>query len=173
MSKLPHAHKLIAYGNHELNHDRPGKLKDDGIKIIQNCGGTYLEDESVVIDEIKFWLSATSPFFCDWAFNRQRGPDIASVWAKIPDDVDVIGTHGPPFGVFDQCERGFGQCENVGCVDLMKRIGELHNLKLSVFGHIHSQYSAKPLLLGEVQYVNASVCNEKYQPVNKPVMVDL
>ncbi len=173
LAGLNYKNKLISFGNHELGHDRPCKKKDDGIKMIQDSGAIYLEHQDIVIDGIKIWMSPASPWFFNWAWNYQRGNDIAAVWAKIPNDVNVIVTHGPIYKIMDEAPRDFGDYENVGCKDLLNRVSELKQLKLFCCGHIHNSYSAEPLEINGVKYVNASICNEKYQAVNKPVVIEI
>lgn len=41
-------------------------------------------------------------------------------------------THGPPFGIGDDTGSG-----HAGCEDLLRRVSQLPNLKLHIFGHIH------------------------------------
>ena len=36
--------------------------------------------------------------FCDWAFLKERGDDISEIWGKIPSNIDILVTHGPPLG---------------------------------------------------------------------------
>ena len=36
--------------------------------------------------------------FCDWAFLKERGDDINEIWEKIPSNIDILVTHGPPLG---------------------------------------------------------------------------
>ena len=36
--------------------------------------------------------------FCDWAFLKHRGDAIDEIWKKIPSNVDILITHGPPLG---------------------------------------------------------------------------
>ena len=38
------------------------------------------------------------PVFCDWGFNLMRGQPLQEKWDLIPDDTDVLITHGPPIG---------------------------------------------------------------------------
>ena len=45
----------------------------------------YLEDGEFEYEGLKFYGSPWQPWFCDWAFNLDRGPDIAAKWAQIPD----------------------------------------------------------------------------------------
>ena len=98
------------------------------------------------------------PFY-DWAFNLPRGKALAKVWAKIPDDTDVLITHGPPYGILDKTERG----EHCGCQDLLERI-KVIQLKLHIFGHIHEGYG---MFQDEsTTFVNGSVCDADYNPRN-------
>ena len=66
------------------------------------------------------------------AFNRRRGDEIAEHWAKIPEGLDLLITHGPPKGLGDRTIIGM----RVGCEDLLKRVREVPP-KMHVFGHIH------------------------------------
>ena len=38
------------------------------------------------------------PEFFDWGFNLPRGQSCLDKWNLIPDDTDVLVTHGPPIG---------------------------------------------------------------------------
>jgi Icc-related predicted phosphoesterase len=42
---------------------------------------------------------------------------------------------------------------------------------LNVFGHIHEGYGVKQI--NDTLFVNASICNPGYNPINKPIVVDL
>ena len=88
-------------------------------------------NEEIIIDGIKFYGSPNTPEFMSWAFMKQRGKSIAKIWKKIPDDTDVLITHGPPKGILDLCKDG-----HVGCQDLLERVYEVQP-KFHIFGHIH------------------------------------
>jgi Icc-related predicted phosphoesterase len=96
-----------------------------------NC--RYLQDEAAEIAGLKFWGSPWQPWFHDWAFNLPRGERLAEKWAMVPEDTEILVTHGPPFGIGDHN----GWEGHVGCDDLRKRVAQLQNLKLHIFGHIH------------------------------------
>lgn len=123
----------------------------------------YLEDSECVIDGVKFYGSPWQPEFCNWAFNKPRGEDLKLVWSNIPDDVNVLITHGPPHGICDKTERHI----HVGCTELLTRVKQLNGLFLHVFGHIHCangvEYSDE--VLG-THFCNAAVCDETYTPTN-------
>ena len=62
---------------------------------------------------------------------------------EIPDDVDIIISHDPPYGVgqvdciLQECRNSRETLENLGNIALSNRIKET-NFKLLVCGHIHS-----------------------------------
>ncbi len=57
----------------------------------------YLEDSSITLYGINIYGSPWQPFFCNWAFNLPRGEELASKWSAIPQETDVLLTHGAPF----------------------------------------------------------------------------
>jgi Icc-related predicted phosphoesterase len=60
---------------------------------------------------------------------------------------------------------------NVGCELLRHQLENRLKPLLHVFGHIHGAYGA--VYNRETLYVNASICTERYEPSNKPIIVDL
>jgi Icc-related predicted phosphoesterase len=155
---------IVIDGNHDWLGEKNPSLMES---LCKDNGLTYLKDSSVTIDGINIYGSPFQPEFCSWAFNLPRGEALQKVWAKIPDDTHVLVTHGPPRGILDLCPDKF----RAGCDDLLKRINELEQLKLHVFGHIHLSYGQ--LKVGDVTFVNASICDEGYYPVNKPIVFDI
>ena len=148
------------------NHDWIFERYKDAHRALKNI--IYLEDSAVEIDGVKFWGSPHQPWFYDWAFNHPRnGRALARYWSLIPDDTDVLITHGPPFGILD---LPFGKGESAGCELLLKRVKEV-NPRVHIFGHIHGSYGQQRI--GPTLFVNACLCNELYQPVNPPHLIDL
>jgi Icc-related predicted phosphoesterase len=154
-------------GNHDFLFERNEEL---GREIMTNA--TVLIHQSAEVGGLKFFMSPYTPWFYDWAFNVNRGFDLANKWADIPTDTEVIVTHGPPYGILDRLLRPRnGEDPNVGCKDLLERIDQLPNLMLSVFGHIHSGYGT--VKRDVITFVNASSCNEQYVPENGPIVIDI
>lgn len=159
--KLPHRHKLVIAGNHDFGFERqPG----DARALLKSC--TYLQDSGIAIDGVHFWGSPWQPRFCDLAFNLDRGPAIRAKWDLIPKGTDVLITHGPPRGHGDRTSRG----EKAGCADLLEVVQTIRP-RLHVFGHIHEGYGTT--VSRRTTFVNASVCDLRYQPVNPPVVFEL
>lgn len=174
----PCARKVLIAGNHDW-----GYQLDDRAMYVARCaelGIDYLQDSEVVIDGVKFYGSPWQPWFCDWAFNLPRGKALASVWDRIPEDVNVLVTHGPPFGILDETGIAYqaaGARPNQGCEDLRTRLEHLHSLRLHVFGHIHESYGCENVTWHDpkqsVTFVNAASCNRAYRPVNPPIVVEI
>lgn len=161
---------LVCAGNHDFCMER-------GTYKLKHC--TYLFDSSVTINGVKFYGSPWQPAFFDWAFNLERdGAELRSKWAAIPEDTDVLVTHGPPYGVVDLCDNG-----HVGCKLLFSRIMRIPNLKLHICGHIHEGYgvgtvpklgaNVPKLSTTSVGVINASACDGNYIPCNKPLEIEL
>jgi Icc-related predicted phosphoesterase len=58
----------------------------------------------------------------------------------------------------------------VGCEELLAAV-ERTQPRVHVFGHIHRGYGESRNT--DTAFYNASVCNEDYEPINKPWVVDL
>jgi Icc-related predicted phosphoesterase len=97
-----------------------------------------------------------------------RGLPIRAVWSNIPENTDVLITHGPAFGLGDKLESD----ERVGCEDLLHEINNRVKPKVHICGHIHSGYGEYESESG-TKILNVSICDEGYKPSNKPVVFDL
>eukprot|EP00913_Durusdinium_trenchii_P027205 g25525.t1 len=53
-------------------------------------------------------------------------------WSEIPDQLDVLVTHGPPYGILDTVKRDI----HAGCPELLKRVQQVAP-QFHFFGHIH------------------------------------
>jgi Icc-related predicted phosphoesterase len=101
----------------------------------------YLQDTETIINGKKFYGTPWTPSFNNWSF--MKDDDILNrYWDNIPDDVDVLITHGPAFGIADEVEEVKEGKINVGSKSLLKKIETLKtlNLEYHLFGHIHECY---------------------------------
>jgi len=159
------------------NHDYVFEQIRDSYKLLTNA--YYLENFSVILDGVKFYGSPFTPWFFDWAFNlpcreeRYSGdPEHAYevtklCWDNIPDDVNVLITHGPPWGILDQTYSG----TMAGCPILERRIEELPHLQVHIFGHIHYGYGRKTLNINgrPIQFINTAIYGEDEEGNNRPI----
>ncbi|MEM9919561.1 MAG: metallophosphatase domain-containing protein [Bacteroidota bacterium] len=161
-AEQPHTHKVFIAGNHDFYFER---APESEITTLIPDTIHYLNDSSTLIEGIKIHGSPVQPWFLDWAFNRQRGADIDRHWQLIPEDTDILLTHGPPKNILDTTFR----MQSVGCEMLAAKI-EAIRPKYNIFGHIHEAYGQ--LEQNGTTFINASVLNLRYQLVNAPVVFD-
>lgn len=162
-SNLKFKHKLFIAGNHDFF------LEQAHPRIIEQMipkGVVYLNDSSCEIDGLMLWGSPITPWFNNWAFNRSRGAEIKQHWDLIPDDTDVLITHGPPFGILDETVYS----KRTGCEELLLKVYQIKP-KLHVFGHIHEDYGQHTK--DETIFLNASVLDDHYQLMHQPLVIDL
>ena len=175
----PAKHKVLIAGNHELTLDENHSKFNPHVRnlVLNQRGFIYLENSEVVIDGIKFWGTPWTPWFHDWAFNGypdadapfERGVSLLDIYKEMPEDVNVIISHGPPYGMGDQTLDGD---DRVGSVDMRKLTSNLDHLRLYISGHIHEARGME-IADGGVHYCNVSTLDRDYDTVRVPVVIDV
>ena len=159
-SQQAHKYKIFIAGNHD------SFFENASVSFIKESipnNVIYLNDSGITIEGIHIWGSPIQPEFFNWAFNRNRGEEIAEHWKMIPQNTDILITHGPPFGILDLTADG----KKVGCQDLLETIQEVLP-KYHIFGHIHE--AAGQTDVEGTYFINASSANENYRLVNEPIV---
>lgn len=154
-------------GNHDWLFEKNRTL---ALSLLNGIGGglSYLQDDGAEVEGLRVYGSPQTPWFLNWAFNVQRGK-LKPYWDKIPEGLDILVTHGPPMGILDQSAPHLGS-EHIGDQELLDAV-ERTKPKIHVFGHIHG--SAGKIRYENTTFINASICNESYSPVNPPQVVDI
>ena len=168
VDEQPYKHKVIIAGNHEVTVERYKESFD--ILIKDYPGIIYLNNESTAIDGIKFYGSPYSNEFYNWAFMEEELA-LSKIWDKIPDDTNVLITHGPAYGCNDLVKNSYSRDPHVGSQSLSYRKKELKDLKVHISGHIHEAYGISAT--GDAINVCPCILNEKYQLTNKPIIVEV
>jgi predicted MPP superfamily phosphohydrolase len=169
--------KIFIAGNHDrLMENEIGDMRN----ILSMYDINYLQDESFTLyfdgpngdfpeDNVRIYGSPWQPEFYNWAFNLPRNsPQLEAVWNRIPDNTDILITHGPAQGILDTSGPPYNQ-PNLGCELLMKRIKEIKP-KIHVCGHIHGGNGY--WFEDGTHFINASILNERYEYVNKPITIN-
>jgi Icc-related predicted phosphoesterase len=169
--------KIFIAGNHDWRFEYDLSFCKGYLESAKTVN--HLQDEELVLyfdgpngdrpeDNIRIYGSPWQPEFFNWAFNLpRRGPGLASKWEAIPENTDILITHGPAYGFVDTVENKRNQ--HLGCELLAERIEEIKP-KIHVCGHIHSGHGYT--FNGHTHFFNASVLSEQYTYAYKPITVD-
>ncbi len=179
LGSLPHRHKIAIAGNHDRLFERQPSLAK---ATLRSAGVTYLQDDGINIDGLSIYGSPWQPEFMHWAFNVPRG-QLSKYWNQIPSNLDILVTHGPPYGILDQRvpsgtrrvadwedKEPFAGSDHIGDEELLAAIQRARP-RIHVFGHIHRGYGTAKKEY--TPFYNACICNEEYDPVNQPWVIDL
>lgn len=148
----------------------------------------YLCDSGTEFEGLKIWGSPWTKRFegmnphC-MAFTVDTEEELAEKWKLIPEDTDILVTHGPPYSFLDTVEDiHSGRIKHVGSTALTQKCYGLGGSFpfIHVFGHIH-EHGSQMLEVGKgllnrthsTFFINASLVNENYEPVNKPIRIEL
>lgn len=140
------------WGNHDFTEKVTRELEESAPANLD-----IVVDQSRTIGGLKFWFSPWSPVFGNWAWMK---PDLQLVgrYNMIPEDTQVIISHGPPKGAGDKCLDGY----RAGSLSLRDRMLTLPNLKMVVCGHIHEDMGLHHIF--EIPVLNVSSVDENYYP---------
>ncbi|EIM82473.1 Metallo-dependent phosphatase, partial [Stereum hirsutum FP-91666 SS1] len=154
LRRLPHPHKVIIAGNHDLCLDSTWAKSRrhrgaTGISLAQaqltvtdeaatEAGIHYLEHEAVSITTSqdktwKFYGSPAAPRYASGAFQYRTATEADQIYSRIPSDTEILLTHTPPYGIQDETLKGV----HAGCPHLRAKMDALSSCRLHVFGHIH------------------------------------
>ena len=94
LGSLPHRHKVVVPGNHEFALEEP----EDRSAI---ANAILLVDSGVQVGGMRIWGSPVIPLY-GGAFGMSRAADRKRHWARIPEGLDILVTHGPSLGILDE-----------------------------------------------------------------------
>ncbi|RPA85991.1 Metallo-dependent phosphatase [Ascobolus immersus RN42] len=149
----PHRHKIVIAGNHDTCLTTPSVLEsiDWGDVIYLENTGTTLKFEDG--RALTVFGSPFTPKHGSGVFQYPREQDVwSSGIGDIPQDTDVLVTHGPPAFHLD--------CGGMGCRYLLRKLWEVRP-RLHVFGHIHHGRGTQRLAWDEVQARFERVCRAR------------
>ena len=153
------------------NHDYVFESAEPRVReLLDSAGIDYLRDEALNIGTIKFYGLPWVPNLPRWAFHADYDK-LTEVYNAVPDDTDVLVTHGPPFGYGDRTDPNlYGPSTHVGtpqCLSAIKRVKP----HITVTGHIHEAYGLYSISTpkGDAPLYNVSHNTVRYEPINAPV----
>lgn len=168
IERQPFRKKIVVAGNHDLMMEAEDFKGPDGKEF------DYLNESETTFKNLRIWGSPLSAWFkginpaCT-AFTRSE-EELEASYAKIPNDIDIIISHGPAYLIHDLTVRKkfVGSPSLLGALDRIKP-------KLMVTAHIHEN-RGKFLYkhMGPNTWcINASIMNERYEPIYQPITIEL
>ena len=91
----------------------------------------------------------------------------SALYATIPNGIDILVTHGPPYGILD---REPGSNHRQGCPVLLEAVKRVRP-RLHVFGHVHAGYGTGQGKF--TAYVNAALLGWAGDLENPPIVLDI
>jgi hypothetical protein len=144
------------------NHDLIAELEP---ALLAGLPWSYLVDDETEAAGLCIWGSPFAVTYGDWAFMESEA-ELERRFAAIPDGLDVLLVHGPPFGVLDHAVRG----ADAGSHALRRAVLRARPA-VAVFGHIHEGHGED--LLGETRCLNASLMDVRYAVRHAPTVFEL
>lgn len=151
LCNLPYAHKIFICGNHD-------ECLYGAIIEGLDANVHYLNNSGIEIDGIKFY--GVPMFLNDCITGRQF-----QNYANIPDNIDIVITHEPPYGILDESDK-----TNFGSKELLQRIKSI-SPAAHLFGHIHCQQGIERL--GTTIYSNGTTINNGIINLQTPIIIKL
>lgn len=175
LSEQDYRKKIWIAGNHD------NSLIGLNFTPLRPNSAEYLCDSVTEFEGLKIWGSPWTKTFpginphCK-AFTKDTDEELDEKWKKIPDDIDILITHSPPYGIFDTIYSRLLRKNPIpfeaGSVSLRNHVMDRIKPNLHVFGHIH-EWGGRMLDTCTTKFVNASLMNNDYEPTNEPVTVIL
>ena len=126
-------YRIFSPGNHDTCLDTKLIREED----FTSRGIIYLNEDEVVINGLKIYGQPYTPTYgSGWSFNCARDK-MYKHWDKVPDDIDILVTHGPPKGILDLSYSREGDLEFCGDLTLKRKMF-MNRPKLVCFGHVHN-----------------------------------
>eukprot|EP00668_Euglena_longa_P016224 GGOE01020450.1.p1 GENE.GGOE01020450.1~~GGOE01020450.1.p1 ORF type:complete len:368 (+),score=95.13 GGOE01020450.1:85-1188(+) len=125
--------------------DSPDRWDQSCVDLLPRCGvrcascypnrtvlrnAVVLQDTQIIVEGLKIYGTSWQSAYSDRPFYVKRGKRIAEKWAAIPEDVDVLVTHVPPYGRGDRLHSTFVQDAS-------------SSMPRTLFRQLHRPHSAK------------------------------
>jgi len=162
---LPFKEVIVIAGNHEVFLEKMGK--DIAKQYLFNA--VYLENETFVYKGYKIFGTPISSRFYNWAFMKSE-EEAFRILSRMPEDVDVVVSHGPCRGILDKVYRAGGIMENTGFQSLRDKVFQVKP-KLFISGHIHNDSGIEEH--ERIKFINCALLDDVYSLTKIPVVVEI
>lgn len=200
LANLPHKHKLVICGNHELSFDpsfkKPAQQQEsshrgwlDGLLNKIPLLGYKKENIEAAVNTFNIRQHLTNCTYLEdsgvelyglkfWGTPHQ--PEFCHWAFNLRRGQEILNKWNliPPdtdILITHTPPIGFNDlcCSGVraGCVELLSTVQKRVKPMYNIFGHVHESYGVSSD--GKVVYINASTCNIEYLPNNPPIVFDV
>ncbi len=161
--------KIIIGGNHDCLVEKGLNLQNSDSNVV------YLQDSGYNFQGLKIWgfpwtykFKGINPKCTAFTLPLDDFDQMNVKANLIPDDVDILVSHGPPYSIADEIIRG--AC--VGCPILLEHVKHRINPSFHIFGHVHEcAQSIVKVPNCETSFINCSVVDERYKFNRKCVVI--
>lgn len=172
LARQPHRYKFYVPGNHDYFPEHyegvaVAELRRKGIVML----GTNLNNMLTLFQGKKILALPWVTGLVGWAYNANED-GLDRLLENIGVSPDLVLTHAPPFRILDSVPSFRGGEESAGCIAYKRWFD--HSIvkpKTWAFGHIHEGYGRKTI--DGCEFLNASMCDRKYEQVNPALEFEL
>ncbi len=169
-TSLPIPVKIFVPGNHSTAVEE-GLVRAEEFPSVH-----FLIHQSLELGGLKIFGSPYTPIFFAWAYNKLR-EDLDAIWQTIPDDTDILVTHGPPKGILD-VTRDWRSREpvHIGSKSLTRQVQQRIQPRIHAFGHLHDEpgiQNSGTVTHGRTQFINCSCVNLGGELVNHGMVTEI
>lgn len=149
------------------NHDFVGQRAD---LIPKGLNWVLLNDQGFEFQGLKIWGTPWTPTFFNWAFMQDEDA-LEKRWEKIPAALDILVSHGPPYGYCDGLRESGGRIKRCGSKALLEAVSRTNPAHL-ICGHIHDGRGEGVLPVGGI-IRNVAYVDEAYKPRQVPAAFEI
>lgn len=166
---LPFKHKIYIPGNHSTAVSNKLIRREEYPELI------WLEHETANVEGIKIFGSPYTPAYGkSWAYMRKRN-QMKVVWDTLPNDIQILITHGPPKGILDLTRDLDNNLVQAGCKSLFNKVLEIEPA-VHIFGHLHDEsgiFNSGILEKFGIKFINASCLNHKEKSFSQGHIIEI
>jgi Icc-related predicted phosphoesterase len=159
LGQLPHRSKVLIPGNHDS-----GFVDSAFRELITEA--TLLINEGTVMQGLRIWGSPCTPSDRG-AFGPGTAQEREELFSRIPEDTDILITHGPLRGILDQSAL---EGKHQGCDQLLTAVRRVRP-RVHVFGHVHQHYGM--VRSAGTLFVNAALAGSDYAIAKCPIVFEI
>jgi Icc-related predicted phosphoesterase len=101
------------------------------------------------------------------AFGMSSAEDRRRLYAQIPEDTDILVTHGPPYSVLDAAP---GSNSNAGCPELLQAVLRIKP-RMHIFGHVHAANGICEV--DDITFINAALLGADGDLAARPLVFEI